>query len=48
MYGIHKAETLENLIHAVHHMHNSTTEIKRIFAGQTNEVYTCYSNAPNT
>ena len=48
MYGIYNAETLENLIHTVHYMHNSTTEIKRLFAGQNNEVYAWYINAPNT
>ena len=48
MYGIYDAETLENLIHTIHHMHNSTTEIERLFAGQINEAYTWYINALNT
>ena len=46
MYGICNAETLENLIHTVHHMHNSTTEIRKLFAGQLNTAYTWYINAP--
>ena len=29
MYYVHNAETLENLIHTVHHMHNSTIKIKK-------------------
>ena len=33
-YGIYNADTLENLIHTVHSMHNSTMEIKKLFAGQ--------------
>ena len=41
MYGIYNAETLQNLKHTVHYMHNSTTEIERLFAGQNNEAYTC-------
>ena len=32
VYGIYNAEMLENLISTVHSMHNSTTEIKRLFA----------------
>ena len=48
MYGIYNAETLENLIHTVHHMHDSATEIERIFAGQINEAYTWYINTLNT
>ena len=40
MYGIYNAKTLENLIHTVHHMHNSATEIERLFLGQINEAYT--------
>ena len=48
MYGIHNAETIEDLIHTVHNMHNSTTEIERLFAGQINEAYTWYINTLNT
>ena len=33
MYGIYNAETLEYLIHTVHHTYNSTMEIKKLFAG---------------
>ena len=29
-------------------MHNSTTEIETLFAGELNTAYTWYSNAPNT
>ena len=35
MYGIYNAEALENLIHTVHHMHNSTTEIKKVICRAT-------------
>ena len=48
MYGIYNAETLENLIHTVRHMHNSIMEIKKLFAGQINTAYTWYINAPGT
>ena len=48
MYGVYNAETLENLIHTVHHMHNSTMEIEKLFAGQLNSAYMWYSNAPGT
>ena len=47
MHGIYNAEILENLIHMVHHMDNSTTEIERLFVGQINEAYTWYINAPD-
>ena len=47
MYGIYNAEILENLINTIHNMHNSTTEIERLFAGQLNATYTWYVNAPN-
>ena len=40
MHGIYMDETLENLKHAVHHMHNSTMEIEKLFARQLNTVYT--------
>ena len=48
MYRVYNAETLENLINTVHSMHNSTTEIERLFAGGPNAVYTWYINTPNT
>ena len=32
MYGIYNPETLENLMHTVHHMYNSTTEIGKLLA----------------
>ena len=40
MYGIYNAETLENLIHTEHSVHNSTMEIEKLFAGQLNTAYT--------
>ena len=47
MYGVYSGvETLENLINTVHCMHNSTTEIERIFAGELNAPCTWYINAP--
>ena len=48
MYGIHNAETLENLIHTIYCMHNSTTEIEKLFAGQLNSAYTQYINTQGT
>ena len=39
---------LENLIHTVHSIHNSTTEIERLFAGELNAANTWYINAPKT
>ena len=36
MHGVYNAETLENLINTVHSMHNSTTEIERLFAEELN------------
>ena len=47
MYGIYNAETLEKLINTVHSMHNSTTEIEKLFAAELNEAYTWCVNAPN-
>ena len=41
-------ETLENLIHTVHHVHNSTMQIEKLFAGQLNTAYTWYINTPDT
>ena len=34
MYGVYNAETLEKLISTVHHIHNTTSLHKRLFAGQ--------------
>ena len=48
LYGIYNAKILENLINTVHNMHNSTTEFKRLFAGELNAAYTWYLNTPNT
>ena len=48
MYGIYNTETLENLINTVHKMHNSTTEIVKLFAGEPNAAYTWYINATKT
>ena len=41
-------ETLENLINTIQSMHNSTTEIEKLFAGELNTACTWYINAPNT
>ena len=48
MYGVYNTETLEIIINTVHSMHNSTTEIERLFAGEFSAAYTWYINAPNT
>ena len=32
--GIYNAETLEQLINTVHHIHNTTTSNEKLFAGQ--------------
>ena len=48
MYGIYNAETLENVIHSVYCMHNSTTEIKKLFEGQLNTEYAWHINAQDT
>ena len=45
MYGNNNAETLANLTHTAHHMHNSTMEIEKFFVGQLNTTYTWYINA---
>ena len=34
MYGIYNAETLEKLIHTVHHIHNFMSPNEKLFAGQ--------------
>ena len=38
MYGIYNAETLEKLINTVHHIHNLTSSIEKLFAGQFGTV----------
>ena len=48
MYGIHSMESLENQTSAVHDMHNSITEIERLFTEELNTAYKWYINAPNT
>ena len=32
MYGIYNAETLEELINTVHHIHNTTSSNEKLFA----------------
>ena len=34
MYGIYNAETLEQLIKTVHHIHYTTSSNEKLFAGQ--------------
>ena len=36
MYGIYNAETLEKLIETVHEIHNTTSFLERLFAGEQN------------
>ena len=48
MYGVYNAEILDDLINTVLNMHNSTTEIERLFAGEFNTAYTWYIKIPNT
>ena len=48
MYGIYNAETLENLIYTIHCMHNSTTEIEKLFTRQLNTADTWHINTPDT
>ena len=48
MYGIYSAETLENLIDIVHHIHNITTPNEKIFAGQLKTAYMWYINTHGT
>ena len=47
MYGIYIAETLENLINTVHHIHNTTSSHERLFAGQQSSLTlkSLYANA---
>ena len=46
-YGIYNAETLEQLIDTVHHIHNSTSSNKKLFAGQESSLtlWLIYANA---
>ena len=47
MYGIYNAETLEELINTVHHIHDSTSSHKKLFAGQQSSMTlrSLYANA---
>ena len=42
MYGVHNSDTLEDLINAVHRLHNQTTWNQRLFAGQMKDWYHWY------
>ena len=46
MYSIYNAETLENLINTVHHIHNTTSSHKILLAGQQSSltVRSLYAN----
>ena len=48
MYGIYNAETLEKLINTVHHIHNTTSSQKKLFAGKQSSLTlkSLYANAP--
>ena len=47
MYGIYNAEMLEKLINTLHHIHNTTSSHKRLFAGQQSSLTlrSLYANA---
>ena len=47
MYGIYNAETVEQLIHTVHHSHNTTSANEKLFAGQKGSLTlgSLYANA---
>ena len=47
MYGIYNAETLEQLINTVHHIHNTTSSNEKLFAGQQSSLslQSLYANA---
>ena len=47
MYGSYNAETLEQLIHTVHHIHNTTSANEKLFAGQKGSLTlkSLYANA---
>ena len=38
MYGIYNADTLEQLINTVHHIHNTTSSNERLFAGEESSL----------
>ena len=38
MYGIYNAETLEQLINTVHHIHNTTSSNEKLFAGHQSSL----------
>ena len=42
MYGAYNSDTLEDLIDAVHKLHNRTTRNEKLFAGQINNWYKYY------
>ena len=43
MYGIYKAETLENLVKIVHALHSRQKLYEGLFAGQTSAAYEAYA-----
>ena len=47
IYGIYNVETVEQLINTVHHIHNTTTSIVKLFVGQcrTTKCQSLYANA---
>ena len=47
MYGIYNAETLEQLINTVHHIHNTTSSNEKLFARQQSSLTpkSLYANA---
>ena len=47
MHGIYNAETLEQLINTVHHIHNTTSSNEKLFAGQQSSLTlrSLYANA---
>ena len=46
-YGIYNAETLEQVINTVHHIHNTTLSNEKLFVGQcsTTILQPLYANA---
>ena len=50
MYDIYNAEILEQLIKIVHHIHNTTSSNKKLFAGQRGSLThrPLYANAQGT
>ena len=47
MYGLYNAETLEQLIHIVHHIHNTKSANEKLFTGQKGSLTlgSLYANA---